>query len=637
MDWRKSIYSDGSAWFVQPEVPRLGAPVRVRLRMRQNDEVRGVKLRRIKNGSESIENMAAVVNDDRWLVYETEFIANQAVISYHFYIFTDQEILFYNQFELTGILPTEDADFKLLPGFAVPPWVRKAVFYQIFPDRFCNGNPDNDVRDGEYTFNGHPTVKVPWGEPARDYDQVFSLDFYGGDLAGIEQQIPYFQDLGVTALYINPIFHSATSHRYDCLDYFHVDPHLGGDPALASLSAALKQQDLRLVLDVSINHTGTAHRWFNKESIFFPPDVGAYQNPDSRERHYYFFSEGNEYHKWWGFETLPTLNYTSRELREVLYRNPDSVVKKWLSPPYAIDGWRFDVANDMARNDAIDLSHEVWREIHDSIKSANPEALVLAEEWLDCPEYLQGGEWDSTMNYYGCTRPVREFVGEGDMFLSRDPDLAAIRRPLTAEHFQHRVLQHLSRIPYQLSTCQFNLLDSHDTHRLHNNPAISGDACAIAVLMLFTLPGTANIYYGDEIGLDGQIRNIEGCRYPMNWNPNEWHQSTRSLYQTLAHLKQDNPCLHDGGFKFLFADGFVVSYARFTPQEALVLVASMEPAERRVDIPVSLLGIAESWSWSEILGKDLVREAGARLTADSLTLTLPSQRGYLLHFQAGPG
>ncbi len=631
--WQDSVYSDGSRYFVTPEAPKLGDTVTVCLRMLPNDEVRGVKLRRIKNGSEHVDPMTPIPATGPWTVYAVTFTMNQPEIHYHFYIYTDSTVYFYNQLQLSADLPTEAADFRLVAGYEAPAWVRRSVFYQIFPDRFCNGNPDNDVQDNEYTFNGHPTVKIPWGEPAKEYDEVFSLDFYGGDLEGVARQIPYFQQLGCNALYINPIFHSATSHRYDCLDYFHVDPHLGGDQALADLSAALKAAGIRLILDVSINHTGTAHKWFNKENIFFPPSVGAYQNPESPERHYYFFGPGNEYHKWYGFETLPTLNYTSQELREILYLEANSLVKKWLKPPYAMDGWRFDVANDMARNDAIDLSHEVWREIRASIKAENPQAYLLAEQWLDCPEYLQGDQWDSAMNYFGCTRPVRQFVGEPDLFLARDPELGQLLQPLTAAQLQRRIMQHLGHMPWQLTTNQFNLLDSHDVPRLHNNPAISFGAYEIAVLMLFTLPGTPNIYYGDEVGLDGHIRNIEGCRYPMEWDPARWRHEFVRVYQTLSHLKQQSECLHDGGFKFLLADGYVSSYARFTPEEALVLVASMEKTARPVAVPIGAIGLDSSWSCMEIMGKDAIHTAGLSMDGGVLNLTIPAQCGYLFHFR----
>ncbi|NDL67142.1 alpha-amylase family glycosyl hydrolase [Anaerotalea alkaliphila] len=630
MGWKASVYSDGSSYFVRPQAPRLGELVEIRLRMRKNEEVKGVKLRRVLNGSESLQSMERLEEGGKWLVFRLSIPMNQPRIRYHFYIYTEREILFYNQLELSDTMPTEDGDFKLVAGYQGPDWVRSSVFYQIFPDRFCNGNPENDVRDGEYTFDGHPTVKMDWNEPPREYQDVFCLDFYGGDLEGVEQKIPYFQEMGFNALYLNPIFHSATSHRYDCLDYFRVDPHLGGDTALSSLTGALRREGMKVVVDVSINHTGTAHKWFNKENVFFPPEVGAFQNPGAPERDYYFFLEDNDYHKWYGVETLPTLNYTSGRLRDILYRREDSMVKKWLKPPYAIDGWRFDVANDMARNDAIDLSQEVWREIFTHIKGVAPQAYVLAEQWMDCAEYLQGDMWDSPMNYFGCARPIRQFVGEQDLFIGRDPDLREVKAPMGAEQLRKRILQHFGRMPHQLALNQFNLLDSHDTPRLHNNPEIAPGAVAIAVQMLFTLPGVPSVYYGDEVGLSGGMETVEGCRHPMEWNPEKWNKETVRLYRTLARLKRENPCLHEGGFKFLLARGRTVVWARFTPTEALVLAASMEAEAQTAAIPLGDIGVDDGWTWSEVLGKPV--DMAWDPSGETLHLHLPAGGSRLLRW-----
>ena len=608
MNWKNSIYSDGSKYFVTPANPKLGEEMTIRLRVRDNDEIEGVKLRRIKNGSEHVDKMAVVEKKDGWIYYGVTLTMNQPIIQYHFYIFSQDEVFFYNQRGLTDALPVEDFDFKIVADLKNPDWVRRSVFYQIFPDRFNNGNPELTVKTGEYQFDGHDTTQMDWNEAPKEYSDVFCLDFYGGDLPGVEQKIPYFKELGVTALYINPIFYSATSHRYDCLDYFQVDPHLGGDEALASLSSALKEEDMKVILDVSINHTGTAHKWFNKENAFFPSDVGAYQNPEAVERSYYFFDEDNDYHKWYGVETLPTLNYTSQPLRNILYKGQDAFVKKWLKAPYSIDGWRFDVANDMARNDAIDLSHEVWGEIRSEIKETNEEAYLLAEEWLDCSEYLQGNLWDSAMNYFGCARPVRQFVGDGDLFLSRDEDLRKRVKPLTGQQFKERILQHLSKMPYQIMSNQFNLLGSHDTYRLHNNPAIDFSAYEIAVAMMFTLPGAPSIYYGDEVGIDGRIETVEGCRYPMPWEETKWHEDYVHLYKSLAHLKRDDEVLHDGGFKFLTAEDHLVSYARFTDSEAVVVLANMDDHKAKVKLPMDEIGVDKHWQVVEVLGKEVEGE-----------------------------
>ena len=350
-------------------------------------------------------------------------------------------VYFYTQNGITTYVPDFTYDFVILADYVQPEWVKDAVFYQIFPERFCNGDESNDVQDGEYARDGHPTIKMKsWDDPALTYQEGFCLDFYGGDLQGITRKIPYLKELGVTALYLNPIFTAPSVHKYDCLDYFHVDPHFGGDEALAELSKALHENGMKLILDISINHTGIDHKWFNKDGIWFDKSVGAYNNPDAPERAYYFFGDNNSYLPWLGVETLPTLNYTSDALREVIYRAEDSVLKKWLKPPYSIDGWRFDVANIMGRKDELQLSHELWPEIRQSIREVNPQAYILAEEWGDCGAYLQGSEWDAPMNYYGCGRVIRQFLGEPDLFMARNPILRQVPYKMTAEDVKNRVM-----------------------------------------------------------------------------------------------------------------------------------------------------------------------------------------------------
>ena len=389
--WLESVYSDGSSEFVSNPCPKIGESVTVSLRMYADAPVKYVYLRSIPNGGELKIPMHRA-REARGLVYWTcELPIIERRTQYHFYIATENCIYFYTQKEITTYLPEHSYDFVLLTDYVQPAWVKDAVFYQIFPERFCNGDPGNDVKTGEYSQDGFPAIHMEhWDDTPLTYEQGHCMDFYGGDLQGIRQKIPYLKELGVTAVYLNPIFYAPSCHKYDCLDYFHVDPHFGGDEALAELSKALHENGMKLILDISINHTGTAHRWFNKDGAYFPKTEGAYNNPDSVERGYYFFDKDNHYHGWWDLPSMPTLNYTSDSLRETVYRGENSVLKKWLKPPYSIDGWRFDVADVFARNGEVQLSHELWPEIRKSIRQENPQAYILAEDWGDCAQYLQG-------------------------------------------------------------------------------------------------------------------------------------------------------------------------------------------------------------------------------------------------------
>ena len=463
-DWLESVYADGTKYFVSNPLPSLGEAVNLKIRMAEDAPIEHVICRYLWNGAEQLLEMQKVGVTDGLAYYAAEVKIMEPVFSYQFYLVTKNQIFYYTQKEITTYIPDHVYDFKILAEYQQPDWVKGAVFYQIFPDRFCCGNPKNTVKDGEYSFNGYETMQIKeWNTPAPTYEQGHCLDFYGGDLDGIRQKIPYLKQLGVTAVYLNPIFYAATVHRYDCLDYFSVDPHLGGDEALAKLTEALHEEGIKVILDVSINHTGTANRWFNKEGLFFDKSQGAYLNPNAKEREYYFFYEDNSYKAW------------------------------------------FDVADVMARNNEIQLQHEVWPAIRESIKEVNNKAYILAEDWGDCSEFLQGKEWDSPMNYFGCGRPIRQFVGEVDLFHQRNEILNHISYKMTAEDLKNRIVEHFSKIPYTVAQVQFNLLDSHDVPRLHNNKNISKENYKGAVMMLFTLLGAANIYYGDEVEIDGRL------------------------------------------------------------------------------------------------------------------------------------
>lgn len=589
--WQESVYSDGTEEFLSNPHPKLHETVTVRLRLYDDAPVRGVILRSMPNGSERLTQMRAVRCERGLRYYEAPLVMEEKRTAYQFYLVCDDGIRYYTQRGVTTAMPDHTESFVLLADYVPPRWVRDAVFYQIFPERFCNGDASNDVQSGEYHLDGHPSIRMErWDATPLAYEEGFCLDFFGGDLQGIREKIPYLKRLGVTALYLNPIFTAPTAHKYDCIDYFHVDPHFGGDEALAELCAALHENGMRVILDISINHTGASHRWFNRDGEFFPRSVGAYNDPDAAERKYYFFDEENRYHGWCGVENMPTLNYTSEELREIIYRAEDSVLKKWLKPPYCIDGWRFDVADVFGRNGELQLDEELWREIRRSIRAVNPEAYILAEDWGDCAEHLRGDQWDSAMNYFGCGRVIRSFLGETDLFMREDALLRSVTGKISAQDVQTRVMGHLARIPHALWENQFNLFDSHDTPRLANNPAVPWDEVRGAVIFQFLLPGAPSIYYGDEAGIGGEIETMEGCRYPMPWGEDFETGEAYRLHQTMIRAKRDYAALRGGGMKFLYAADDVVAIARFCGEETIVGVISTNERDVTIRLPLGAVG-----------------------------------------------
>ncbi|MCX7773641.1 MAG: alpha amylase N-terminal ig-like domain-containing protein [Clostridia bacterium] len=621
MNWLKSVYSDTTEYFVSNPLPALGETVTISIRVFKDAPILAIILRYMKNGTDHYEKMELGKQDDLFTYYSAQLKMTQEKITYQFMIATKDDTYYYNQLEITDYPPTEDFDFQLIAGFESPEWVKKSVFYQIFPDRFCNGNPENDVKDGEYSLNGHPTIHKEWTDRPGEYEETFNLDFFGGDLEGVQQKLPYLKELGVNAIYLNPIFTAPSIHKYDCMDYYEVDPHFGGNEALASLSKAAHEVGVRIMVDMSINHTGCEHRWFNKSASFFPESVGAYHNPESEERSYYYFNENNTYNGWFGEQSLPTLNYSSMALRNILYKDGASVIKTWLKPPYSIDSWRLDVGFCMARVDQDQLHHEVWPEIRRSVKEENPKAYLLAEHWTDPIEYLRGNEWDATMNYFGFLRPVRQFLGQADEFVRRLSRFGITEKRRNAAAVAKMFIQHLARMPYQIALLQYNLLDSHDISRLHHDENISFESYRGAVVMLFTFPGTPNVYYGNEVGLNGHPRTNEGCRYPMEWREEKQDKNYFTLYQKLAHYKQNEKQLHDGGFKVIYTEGYVLSYVRFTDKKATLVVSSQETEAVEATMDVSVAGIQATSKIHELFGR-----SNAKVSEDGcLTVSLKPQ------------
>lgn len=607
-EWVKSVYSDGSKRFVSIPTPKRGDSISISLRVFEDAPLKGVFLRTKINGVEKIFELKNNNCEHGLKYYKSENISVfEDVFHYYFILVTNNnEIFYYNQKEITECLIDESYDFKVLVDYAQPEWVKSSVFYQIFPERFCNGNSAFDIKTGEYYFNGYKAFKVNnWEEEPKPYEESHCLDFYGGDLEGIRLKIPYLKELGVTCIYLNPIFYAATVHKYDCLDYFHVDPHFGGDKAFEDLMKCLHENDMRLILDTSINHTGTANKWFNKEGAFFDKSIGAYNNKASKERKYYFFNEDNSYKAWFDVETLPTLNYTSKELRNIIYEGENSLVKKWLKPPYNIDGWRFDVADTMARNDEIQLHHEVWPGIRKSIKEENNEAYILAEDWADHAEFMKGNEWDSSMNYFGFGIQVRSFVRKDDLSFRFNKSLKKIQNKITAKSLANRFLEHLGKLPFVMWQNQFNLFDSHDTPRLHNYSDMSYEDYEAAVIMMFTMIGAPSMYYGDEASIEGTVPTNEGCRYPMPWSKNIKATKNYQLYSTLAHLKTSEEALNDGGFKIISSEGYVISYARFTNDDLFIIICSTDDYKREVVVPLRIFGKNDMKNFKEIFDKKI--------------------------------
>lgn len=591
-----SLYSDSTKHYVSNPYPNKGDKITIKLRLKENDLIKKIFLRYKKQGVEILEEMTVLETKQGLVYYQAQAHCLDHKLSYLFYLLTDDCIYYYNQKAVYDYMPDESHNFQLYTDYQAPAWLAQTCFYQIMTDRFHNGRPDLTYGEDAFTYNGHQPRQMAWGQAPLEYEEVHAMDFYGGDLWGIIEKLDYLQDLGINGLYLNPIFTSPTHHKYDALDYFSIDPSLGGEEALIALSEELHARGMRLILDISINHTSSAAKWFNKTCEFYDKSIGAYHNPLAAERNSYFIKEDGSYSSWFGVDSMPQLNYSSQDLRDIIYRNEDSVLKRYLKEPFNIDGWRFDVADVMARNEELDLYHEIWREIYQEIKATKADAAIIAEEWSDTWEMYDSEQWDSTMNYFQAARPLREFAGTCDLFLARHADLAAMPYAKGARQLGNRILQFFDKVPSQIQYQMFNLINSHDIARLYHEEGTSLSDYLGASRMLFGLPGAVSIWYGDEKLLDGHHRSMEGSRYPMDWSSNLAQDKAHVFqqYRQLCQLKSTNTALHWGAFKILNMSGQLFAFCRFTDQEAPLFIWSKEEVTVSIQVDLSDFGLQDS-------------------------------------------
>lgn len=568
--WLNTIFSDGSDRFLSKCNPEIGDNVKVKMRVIQKSPVQRVYLRRLTNGEETLIQMEEA-QEGKYSIYIADVTINQPMVNYHFIILTEDRTYFYNQLGVFQYNINEDYDFKIIADFFEPSWVKESIFYQIFVDRFFNGDTSNDVKDFEYEEYGFSSKAIHWNKPPGNYEEYGNLNFYGGDLKGIEKKINYLKNLGVNALYLNPVFSSPSNHKYDCDNFFEVDKHFGGNKGLEELVKKLHENGIKVILDISINHTGITNKWIKE----YPE--------------YYYEKENGDFELWNGVKTLPVLNYTNNELQNIIFKSEDSVLNHWLKPPYNIDGWRLDVGHNVGKMNKVQMDKDLWREIRQSIKSVNDNAYIVAEHWTDCSEYLQGDMWDGTMNYFGFMRPVRRYLGENDKFLSWKIENLKMKTN-NGEIFKEEVMRHYGKLPHQLQNLQLNLLSSHDLHRLHTSPMIDIENLKTAIVMLFTFIGVPCVYYGDEVLIQGDYLSDQGSRYTMEWRSEYQDKEIYELYKRMIELRKKESVLKNGSFKFLKCNSKNVVYSRFNENEAIIFVKSQDRRKNFIVIPLDSIG-----------------------------------------------
>lgn len=471
-----------------------------------------------------------------------------------------------------------------------PSWVRDAVFYQIFPDRFAKSE---DVPKA-----GH---LEPWDTPPTTHG------YKGGDLLGVVERLDYLQDLGVTALYFNPIFQSGSNHRYHTHDYYTVDPMLGGNKALKKLLDAAHERGMKVVLDGVFNHASRG--FFQFHDILENGPQSAYIDWFHVRSFplYAYHDHGNlGYSAWWNLPALPKFNTDTKAVREFLW----DVGTYWLE--FGIDGWRLDVPNEIA-DDGF------WREFRRRCRAVNPECYIVGEIWDDAGRWLQGDQFDAVMNY-PFTRAAFGFAAAGTLNHSE------IRRcglqyiaPLDAPALAREIETLLVRHRPEVTEVQLNLLGSHDTPRALT--IVGGDETALelSLFMLLTFPGAPCLYYGDELGLSG--RHDPECRQAMPWDhPTTWNSALQRRVKEMIALRRARPALRGGSYETLRAEGALYVFRRQGEGETLIglLNAGSEPVT--VALPLEGERLEPLYGMGE----------GIELNGDKLTGTLSGRSSALL-------
>jgi alpha-glucosidase len=587
------------------------------LRVQAAVPLESVWLRSEPDNEEKLTAMTLAGHDGPWQRWQGELQLNPSdlVTRYAFKLVSEHDQYW---LDASGHLwpypPERDRHFRYRPDYEPPRWVWEQVFYQIFPERFYNGDPTNDVKSGDYLYEGEPVVAKRWDELPEKAQGP--REFFGGDLQGIEQKLGYLQDLGVSALYLNPIFASPSSHKYDTVDYYRVDPHLGGNEAFADLCRALCARGMRLILDAVVNHTSERHPWFDRYGEHAEP--GAYRSRQSPTYAFYTFADTADpesYHGWYGVKTLPVLNYADPELRRRIFEADDAVLRYWLREPYRIDGWRFDVIHMLGEGAGAKNNHRFVRHFRETLREENPEAYVLGEHFFEASDWLQGDEEDAAMNYYGFTLPLWAFLAGVD---HRGHPLR-----IDAADFEAMLVRARAKLPYDIQLSQFNLLGSHDTPRILT--LLGGDEALVklAFTLLFTYIGVPCLYYGDEIGMEGA--GDPDCRRPFIWDEARWNRRLRRHCQALVALRRTSPALQRGALVPLLANGNVYAFARVLDREVVVVAVNRGEATT-VRLPVRAAGIVSGRLEPLVEGPPLDAAAGG------LTLELDASSSVIYRY-----
>lgn len=673
---KRALYSDTTEHYVTPAEPAPYSKVKIWFRSKKNNIDR-VFL--VCKGQKYL--MFKVASDAQFDFYEAKLQLDNEKISYYFEVNAGHITCYY---DFRGVVkrPDEHYNFVIIPGFSTPDWAKGAVIYQLYVDRFYNGDPANDVLSNEYQYIGAKSVKVEkWDQyPA----QMDVRSFYGGDLQGVLDKMDYLEKLGVEVIYFNPLFVSPSNHKYDIQDYEHIDPHIGKivkdegalleswetdnskatryitrvtDPANLEASDALfvklvkeaHKRGIRVILDGVFNHCGSFNKWLDRERIYENApgyEKGAYVSADSPYRDFFQFRDSNRfpynptYDGWWGHDTLPKLNYEqSRALEEyILY-----IGKKWVSAPFFADGWRLDVAADLGHSP--DYNHKFWAKFRDAVKESNPDAIILAEHYGDTSPWLQGDQWDTIMNYDAFMEPVTWFLtGMEKHSDDRRDDLYG-----NAQYFFNSMAYHAASMATPSWLTSMNELSNHDHSRFLTrtnrkvgrtnnlgpeaaNQDVNKAVLREAVVIQMTWTGAPTVYYGDEAGVCGFTDPDNRRTYP-------WGNEDKKLiafHQDIIKMHKENQEFKNGSLKWLASDYNFMAYGRFTKDRQSVILINNNNGEVTKEISVWELGIPQECTLKRLLltsdkGYDILPEE-YEVTGGKIKVTMPKTSAMVLQY-----
>lgn len=493
-----------------------------------------------------------------------------AHLSYRFLIDSPSGALTLNATGLHDREMTDRHDFRLTTAPAPPAWTRSAVMYEIFLDRFARGS---DAPTSENPLTGW-AIQTAWDAPILDGRPEATRQLYGGTLGGIEEHLAHLVDLGATALYLTPFFPANSNHRYDAASFDIVDPLLGGDTALSRLTAAANHAGMRVIGDLTLNHTGSSHHWF----------VKALSDTKSVEAGFYLFDDHpDDYATFGGVREMPKLDHRNPELRRRLFDGPESVADRFIRH-FGLDGWRIDVAQSAGHHGESNRTLTSAAETVATARAASVEAYVVAEHQFDASDELAGEGWHVTMAYAAFTRPLWSWLAEED--IDRHWGVPGSHAPYSGRTMAEVMDDFNGLIPWRSRVHSLNLLDSHDTPRLQS--VIGRERYLVALGVLMTMPGIPMIFAGDEIGTFGD--NLESARQPFRWDRRTWDPELFTRHKDLIQLRRNSSALINGGFRWLHTEDDVVIYQRQSLDETIIVQASRR-THRAVPCPLDLTGL----------------------------------------------